>query len=188
MSNYPNIDYGPLSYLLGRWHGDQGVDVAPEEDGPESNRYYETIIFEEARDLDNAGEQDLVALFYHQVVFRKRDDKMMHNQTGYWIWDKANQQVMHNFVIPRGIGVLAYGTYQYDGERVLINVSAKAGDDYGNFTESPFLQQKAKTLSFEQSITLEKNKLVYAQTTLVDIYGSEFHHTDNSELIRQETE
>lgn len=184
MSRYPNIDYGPLSYFLGDWRGDKGVDVAPEEDGPNSEAFYDSITFEQARDLDNAEEQELVALYYHQVVFRQRDDKMMHNQTGYWIWDKANQRVMHNFVIPRGIGVLAYGNYEYDGERVLINVSAKAGDDYGNFTESPFLQQKAKTLSFEQSITLEKNRLLYAQTTLVDIYGSEFHHTDKSELTK----
>jgi hypothetical protein len=185
MSRYPHIDYGPLSLLLGQWRGTKGVDVAPELDGPSREDYYETITYQEARDLDNAGEQDLVALSYHQVVFRKRDDKMIHNQMGYWIWDKANQQVMHNFVIPRGLGVLAYGDYHREGDRVILQVTAKAGDEYGNFTESPFLHQKARTLSFEQSMTIEPDKLVYSQTTLVDIYGSEFRHTDNSELTKQ---
>ncbi|MET1256472.1 heme-binding beta-barrel domain-containing protein [Aliikangiella maris] len=192
MSNYPNIDYGPLSCLIGQWQGDKGVDVAPEEDGTDTNAYYETIHFEQARDLDNAEEQELVAVHYHQKVFRKRDDKMIHNQTGYWIWDKATQSVIHNFVIPRGMGVLAHGNYQVTtesaneniNESTKLTVTANINDEYYGFTQSPFLMTKAKTLSFTQELNVNENQLTYQQTTLVDIYGREFEHTDTNQLSR----
>jgi hypothetical protein len=37
------IDYGPLTGLIGSWKGDEGMDVAPEPDGKEESPYYETL-------------------------------------------------------------------------------------------------------------------------------------------------
>ena len=50
------VDYGPLSYLLGSWEGDNGMDVAPEPDDTEHNPYFETLMFEPSGDVTN-GEQ-----------------------------------------------------------------------------------------------------------------------------------
>ncbi len=91
-----DIDFGPLGGLVGTWIGDQGQDCAPEPDGTEHNAYTETISFSPVGDVDNAETQELVSLHYHLRVHRIRDDKEIHNQTGYWIWDNAGQIVMHD--------------------------------------------------------------------------------------------
>lgn len=179
------IDYGPLTVLLGTWQGDKGQDVAPEPDGEEHNSYYETITFSEAGDVTNGEEQDLVAVHYHQVVQRKSDDKVIHNETGYWIWDAASKLIMQSFAIPRGIAVLAAGNYH--GDDLTTSIKVIAGNDSPDWQiiQSPFMVKKAKTLSFEHQLTINNNLLSYTETTRVDIYGNIFEHTDANELTRQ---
>ena len=104
------VDYGPLAVLVGTWKGDKGVDVAPEPDGDERNPFYETIVFEAAGDVTNAEEQTLAIVRYHQVVTRKSNDEVFHDQIGYWLWDASNNGIVETFVIPRGVGVAAEGT------------------------------------------------------------------------------
>ena len=84
MSNQkPTIDYGPLTQLVGTWRGDKGIDIAPEPDGDETHPYYETLAFEAIGDVTNAGQQTLVVLHYRQIVQRKIDDAIFHDETGY---------------------------------------------------------------------------------------------------------
>ena len=72
----PDVDYGPLSSLIGTWEGDNGMDVSPEPDGDDHSPYYETILFETCGDVDNAETQELIVLRYHLVVARKKNDKV----------------------------------------------------------------------------------------------------------------
>lgn len=51
-----------------------------------------------------------------------------------------------------------------------------------------FLQEKARTVSFERTFTLEGDVLRYQQKTVLEIYGRTFEHTDVSTLTRQATE
>lgn len=37
MENSTEINYGPLTELIGVWKRDKGIDVAPEPDGTENN-------------------------------------------------------------------------------------------------------------------------------------------------------
>ncbi len=74
-----DVDYGPLTALIGSWRGDKGMDVAPEPDGEENNPYHETLSFEAVGDVTNAESQRLAALRYHQVVRRNSNDKVFHN-------------------------------------------------------------------------------------------------------------
>lgn len=104
------VDFGPLADLLGNWKGDKGMDVSPEPDGQEENPYFEELIFEPVGDVTNAERQNLVAIRYLQVVYRKSDNKAFHNEVGYWIWDAESQTVVHSLLIPRAVGVLAGGT------------------------------------------------------------------------------
>ena len=109
-----DIDYGPLSGLIGTWEGDKGMDIAPEPDGQENNPYFETIIFEPVEDdISNAETQTLVALHYRQIVTKKKTGKVFHDETGYWMWDAENQIVMHSLTIPRGVCVLAGGRFRH---------------------------------------------------------------------------
>ncbi|MBK17874.1 MAG: hypothetical protein CMM52_03415 [Rhodospirillaceae bacterium] len=186
MSN-GEIDYGPLAGLIGVWKGDKGTDIAPEPDGTENTPYRETITYTAIGDVKNAGEQVLTALHYRQIVQRKSDDEVFHDQTGYWMWDAAELTVMHSLQIPRAVSVLAGG--HFNGEtneagQAIIEVSASAESNDWKIIESPFMAAKASTRSFSQKIVVGDGNMSYSQTTLVDIYGSpEFLHTDENELV-----
>ncbi|WP_426415680.1 heme-binding beta-barrel domain-containing protein [Aestuariirhabdus sp. LZHN29] len=175
------VNYGPLAPLLGVWRGDCGMDRSPEPDGVEQNPYYETLVFEAAGSTSNAEEQELVALRYHLQVNRKGDDKAIHNETGYWMWESATGLVMLSFCIPRGLSVLAGGALNEEGS---FEVRAAQDDPQWGIVQSPFMQQKATTTAFERSLRLDGYELVYEQTMLLDIYGSNFEHTDSNRLQR----
>ncbi len=103
------ISYGPLAALAGISRGDKGTDISPEPDGQEENPFYETISFEPIGTVNNAERQELAALRYHQVVSRKSNDEVFHNESGYWIWDAEQSIVMQVLTIPRGVCLIAGG-------------------------------------------------------------------------------
>ena len=177
-------DYGPLTVLLGTWRGDKGLDIAPDPDGKEQNPYYESLIFEGIGEVDNAESQHLMAVRYQQRVWRDSDDKAIHHQLGYWLWDKKSGQVMNSFTIPRGVCVLAGGSAEASAssKKMVLDVKAKADDGEWGILQSPFMKNNARTLEFTQRLCVEGGSLSYEQTTLVDIYGSFFEHTDCSQL------
>ena len=180
------VDYGPLAGLIGTWVGDKGTDVAPEDDGPETNHYRERIIFSGADDVDNAETQELVSVHYQLEVHRIRDGKHIHHQTGYWIWDAAADLIMHCFTIPRAICVVAGGHYRTepDGSFTFEVVAGDGSPDW-QIIQSPFMRDHAPSKSFRQSLTAGANLLQYQQTTLIDIYEFQnFEHTDENQLQR----
>jgi hypothetical protein len=186
MPNEKTADYGPLKLLIGTWEGDKGSDFAPEPDEDALSPYYETIVFEGAGDVDNADEQELVIVRYHLSVRRKSNDETFHDQVGYWLWDKENETIMHSFTIPRGLCVLAGGKFEADRVNdpdIVLKVTAKPGEEWG-IVQSPFMTQKAKTLEFTMEMRVSKKELSYFQTTVLDIYGRNFNHTDENILKR----
>jgi hypothetical protein len=111
------VDYGPLAGLLGTWTGNDGTDVAPEPDGTEKSPYFEIIVFSDVGIVTNAEQQNLAAVHYHQIVSRKEDGKVFHNETGYWMWEAETGTVMHSLHIPRGVGLIAGGVYNGETDR-----------------------------------------------------------------------
>ena len=184
-----DIDFGPLKELIGVWKGGEGTDVAPEPDGSETNPYFETITFSAVEDeVDNAESQNLVAVHYHQIVSRKSNGVVFHDETGYWMWEAATKTVMHSLVIPRAVGVLAGGAYNGetdDENRVVLEVAAKLGDPDWGIVQSPFMRDNARTTEFRHHVVVGNGRLSYAETTIVEIYGKTFEHTDQNELTRQ---
>lgn len=182
------IDYGPLAALIGKWQGDRGVDLAPEPDGDERNPYYETITFEPAADVTNAEEQTLAVVRYHQVVSRKSNDKVFHDQVGYWSWDAADNTIIESFTIPRGVAVVAGGkaTPPADpGEEVVLEVQAEAGAADCGIVQAPFMLNKAKTLAFTHTLKVKGDEMSYTQSTFLEIYDqSNYDHKDLNTLTR----
>ncbi|MCG8314674.1 MAG: heme-binding beta-barrel domain-containing protein [Pseudomonadales bacterium] len=179
------INYGPLTGLIGTWKGDRGIDIAPEPDGTERSPYYETIVFEAAGDVDNAETQILTILRYHQAVFRKSNDEQFHDQVGYLTWEETTGVITHSFVIPRGVGVVAGGKVISEEEgKITIKVDAADGDKDWGVSQAPFMRDNARTKSFTQTIVLDGDDLSYEERTLLDIYGREFDHVDKSKLTR----
>ena len=188
MSDNNDIDYGPLADLIGIWNGKKGQDIAPDPDGIENNPYYETINFSAIGDVTNAESQCLAAIHYRQVVKRLSDNKVFHDETGYWMWDAANQVIMHSLTIPRAVSVIAGGVHDgsknSDGTTVL-EVSANTDDKNWSIIQSPFMAENAKTTQFTHKITVGKTELSYSETTIVNIYGKVFEHTDQNTLVRE---
>ena len=180
------VDYGPLAGLIGTWQGDDGLDVAPEPNGTEESPYYETIVFDAAGDAENAESQTLAVVRYHQVVSRKSNGEVFHDQVGFWTWDAASRTLAHSIVIPRVVAVLAGGTFEGDPKagEVVLEVAAKLGDPDWGILQSPFMRDNAKTLAFEYRATLRGDELEYAETTHLEIYGRRFEHTDANRLKR----
>lgn len=188
MSKLEDIDYGPLTELIGVWKGDKGLDIAPEPDGTENNPYYEIITFSAIGDVTNAESQTLVALHYRQIVQRKSNDEVFHEETGYWMWDADAKIIMHSLTIPRAVSILAGGTH--NGERTsdggfILEVSAEHNDKDWQIIQSPFMRNNARTTEFRHRVTVGNGKLSYTETIIVDIYGKVFEHTDQNELLRQ---
>jgi hypothetical protein len=182
-----DFDYGPLAGLIGTWTGDKGMDVAPEPDGTERSPYLETITFEAAGDVTNAESQVLTVVRYHQVVSRKATGKVFHDQVGYWMWDAERSTVIQSLTIPRAVCVLAGGTFQGapDPARgVVLEVAAKLGDPGWGIIQSPFMRDRASTREFRHTLKLQGDRLTYQETTVLDIYGRSFDHTDENELVR----
>lgn len=188
------VDFGPLQHLIGVWKGDKGMDVAPAKPAgkPESIKklakeeepYYEVLTIEAADEVTNAEEQVLVAVRYHQAVFRKSDKKQFHDEVGYWIWNAANQTVMQSLVIPRAVGLLAGGKVSESNGVITFKVGAGADNKDWGIVQSPFMQKKAKTLQFSHTITVKDKVMTYTESTKLEIYGKTFDHTDGNTLTR----
>lgn len=182
-------DYGPLAGLIGVWQGSKGMDVAPESDGTEHNPYYETIIYTALADnITNAESQVLSAVYYRQIVQRKSNNQVFHDETGYWMWEPKTEIIIHSLTIPRAVCVLAGGKYigkkTADGS-VVLEVSASIDDDNWKIIQSPFMQENACTTAFRHTLIAGNGRLSYSETTQVNIYGTEFEHTDQNELTRE---
>lgn len=188
MSEVIAINYGPLAALIGVWKGDKGMDIAPESDGTEENPYYETITFEEGGDLTNCEQQVLAVLHYRRIVKRKSDDGIFHDETGYWMWDAKENVIMHSLNIPRAVSLLAGGTLNdsnYQNGKLSIDISAGIENKDWGIVQSPFMKNNGLTKNYRQVLTVENGKMKYAETTMLDIYGREFEHTDENELVLQ---
>ena len=184
-----DIDYGPLACLVGSWEGDKGLDVAPEPDGTEENPYYETVSFEAIGDVTNAESQTLAAVRYQQIVRRKSSGEVLHDQTGYWMWDAAAGTVMQSIAIPRAVCLLAGASWTgsvAQGSPVELSVSAALDDPDWGIIQSPFMRDEARTVSFRHDLVVDGKTLSYSETTVLEIYGRTFDHTDRNELTARE--
>ncbi len=187
MSDENELDYGPLSALIGVWKGDKGLDIAPDPEGSENNPYFETITFTAIGDVTNAESQTLAVVHYRQIVQRKSNAEVFHDETGYWMWDAKAGVVMHSLTIPRAVCVLAGGHHNGGNDsdgRWVLKVSAGIDDQDWQIIQSPFMRENARTVGFQQSLTVSDHTLSYLETTRVEIYGNVFEHTDQNELLR----
>ncbi len=178
------VDYGPLHQLIGSWRGERGLDVAPEPDGTDKEAYYDEITFAPSGPAENAEEQNLVSLRYHQVVRKRKNGRIFHDQIGHWIFEPTTGKVVHSLSIPRAVCLLAGGGVEQNGDETVFHVEAKAGSESFGISQSPFMLEKARTTAFSMTLTVAGDALRYSETTSLEIYGRSFAHTDNCELQR----
>lgn len=179
------VDYGPLTSLIGKWVGETGLDVAPDHDcEPCERKFIDELTFVGVGHVSNAGKQSLLAVKYHQLVKHCEDQNVLHDQIGHWLYEPSTGIVMHSLTIPRGVCVLAGGAAKTDGANTVFEVEANRGNETFGILQSPFMDQNARTDSFQMALTVTGDQLTYRQSTKLFIYGKQFDHVDSSELRR----
>ena len=121
---------------------------------------------------------------YHQVVRKRNNGKVFHDQVGHWIYEPATGMIVHSLSIPRAVAVLAGGELQQTGDETVFDVQATAGSDSFGIVQSPFMLEKAKTTAFKMRLSIKGDEMSYEETTSLDIYGRQFEHTDGCTLQR----
>ena len=93
---------------------------------------------------------------------------------------------MQTLTIPRGVCLIAGGTFRESAQASQIVLEVRAGTEDADWkiVQSPFMRDNAKTLGFRHKISVIGDTLVYDETTVVDIYGKRFDHTDENTLTR----
>jgi hypothetical protein len=178
------VDYGPLHQLLGTWRGEKGLDTAPVPDGEDKNGYYDEITFVPSGAVENAEEQKLVSVRYHQLVRKRNNGKVFHDQIGHWIYEPLTDMITHSLSIPRAVCLLAGGKLERTGAETVFHVEASAGSDDFGIVQTPFMLEKAKTTAFRITLKISGDEMSYEETTSLAIYGRQFEHTDGNSLIR----
>ncbi len=180
-----NVDYGPLTQLLGKWIGNKGLDNAPDANAdPDKTAFTDELIFTISGPAENGEEQNLVSVKYHHVVRKLENGQIFHDQIGHWIYEKSTNTIMHSLSIPRGVCLLAGGKYQEKDGESFFNVEAKAGSSTYGIVQSPFMLEKAETKAFKMNLSVKGNELNYHEIISLHIYGKDFEHTDQSKLFR----
>ena len=91
---------GPMAALAGKWAGDKGDDIAPDDDkkSDENNKFREEMIFEPMGPVNNQ-EQILYGLRYSLTAWRIGSESAFQEDRGYWLWDAKNKQAMRCAIV-----------------------------------------------------------------------------------------
>ena len=180
---------GPLAPLAGVWEGDQGDDTAPADDrGTEKNVFIERLTLTPFGPVNN-HEQQLYGLRYATVATRKGDSDPFHEETGYWLWDAKEKQVLRCFLVPRGVAVLAGGTVEPDARSFFL--SAEVGSSTYGISSNLFLDREFKTVRYELKVTIHADgRFSYEEDSQIQMKGRKelFHHIDKNTLKRKKGE
>ena len=175
--------FGPLAGLVGTWRGTRGDDTAPDDfRGVEKNSFREEFVFTRLVPAVN-HEQTLYVVSYERTAWRRSESIPFHHQLGYWLWEPAVGRVMHTFIIPRGVTVLAGGDAQPDSK--IITVRATLGSHTFGVCSNPFLDAEFRTVAYEGVLTLHSaDSFSYREDTQIQIEGQSqiFHHVDANTL------
>ena len=177
-------NYGPLAALIGTWKTDpyKGLDVAPGQTGSDVGRggkavspFYETITFTPSVPVTNNSVQNLIAVSYHQAVYRTTNHHHFHDQIGYLIWDKTNNLVYDSFCLPRAVCVVAEGR---PGSTLTLTTKSQG------IAQTQYMVRNDSTNAVKVTLQVSGNTLKYKYETHPFVYGKPFDHTDEDTLTK----
>ena len=186
-----NEEWGPLAGLIGTWEGASGADVSfhNEEGKIGDTAFFERTTVKPFGPVAN-GKQELYGLDYRTAAWRKgeENDNPFHTEVGYWLWDAEAQQVLRCFMVPRGSVLIAGGSSTADAKELVMK-SELGSQTYG-ILSNLYLDQNAKTLSFECTIKVDGDTFSYDETTVYEHYLNKepVIHTDRNTLKRTSLE
>jgi hypothetical protein len=174
---------GPLTRLAGVWQGVKGVDLNPKAEGPEQRQFIERIEMQPIDPQAN-GPQLFYGLRYHVHIVADGEDITFHDQTGYWLWEKATGLVMQTLTIPRGQVALARGRARADADQ--IRVQAERGSTSYGIASTDFIESAFRTDAYVLDIVFNADGgWSYVSDTLLNVRGqAPFHHLDRNTLVK----
>jgi hypothetical protein len=178
---------GPLAALEGTWEGDKGIDVSRVHSEIKETPYREQITFVPFGPVNN-GPQELYGLRYSMMAWRLGEEEAFHEETGYWLWDAGNKQVLRCFIVPRGVLINAGGDAESDSQG--FHLSAEVGSETYGILSNKFLDESYKTMKYSLDVNLnDDGSFSYKETTQlwIPINEATFDHTDQNTLVKVHT-
>ena len=180
---------GPLTPLVGEWEGNVGVDLSyhNKHDETSETTYFEKAWFKPIPIQEN-GKQSLEGLAYKSTAWRHGEEAMdqFHDEVGYILWDKENQQVIRSVVFGRGIAIMAGADAKASDKE--IHFKATPGDPCYGILQNKYLLGRAELKSFESTFKFNDDGTFTHSSDLVLKLGAqggmEMHHTDVNTLHR----
>jgi hypothetical protein len=175
---------GPLAPLAGTWKGDAGIDFSRIHSKETETKFREEITFRPLGPVNN-GPQKLYGLGYTMNAFRLGEDDGFHEETGYWLWDSANKQVLRCFMVPRGVIINAGGTVEADAKS--FHLEAESDSETYGILSNKFLNETYKTKKYTLDVTVNNDgTFSYDETThlWIPVNGAIFEHTDQNTLSK----
>jgi hypothetical protein len=177
---------GPLTPLVGEWEGNGGVDLSyhNKDDEATETGYFERAWFRPIPIVEN-GLQTLEGLNYEMTAWRHGEEAMdpFHDEVGYLLWDKVNQQVIRCFAVPRGLAILAGGNA---GPRdKSLKFRAEPGSASYGLCQNKYLIERARATAFECTFTFnDDGTFSYTSDLVLKLAATdrEMHHTDRNTL------
>jgi hypothetical protein len=178
---------GPLTWLVGEWEGNTGVDLSyhNQDDETTETGYFERFYFHPIPKQEN-GQQQLEGLKYENQAWRHGEESMnpFHDEIGYLLWDKVHGQVMRAVVFGRGIGMLAGSSAKPRDKKILFK--ATPGDPNYGIVQNKYLTERAELRGFQSTFKLnDDGTFSYEQTLVLKLAalgGKEMNHTDRNTL------
>ena len=178
---------GPLTPLVGEWEGNVGVDASyhNEDDIIGETSYFEKCWFRPIPTQTN-GKQNLEGMMYSSTAWRHGEEAMspFHDEIGFLLWDKENQQVIRSVVFGRGIAIQAGATA---GARdKVIHFKSDVGDLSYGILQNKYLMERAEMKSFDSTFTFNDDGTFTHESKIVlklaALGGKEMNHTDINTL------
>ena len=108
-----------------------------------------------------------------------------HDEVGYLLWDKANEQIMRCFAVPRGLAILAGGSAKHRDKS--LTFKAEPGSQHYGLSQNKHLLARATVTAFESTFVFnDDGTFSYTSDLFMKLAatGSEMHHTDQNTLHR----
>ncbi len=177
---------GPLRALAGVWTTatDNGVDVHPVAEGPETQAYVDRFELQPI-DPQTNGPQLLYGLRYHQHIVKPGEVETFHDQIGYFLWEPATRMIYQTLAIPRAQVALAIGEAAPDATE--FELVAKRGETMNGIASGPFLEEAFKTVHYRIKVAVRPDgRWTYDETTLLEVKGrtEPFEHRDTAILVK----
>lgn len=179
---------GPLTPLVGEWEGNGGIDLSyhNDDDITDQTSYFEKASFTPIPRQEN-GQQKLEGLKYSMVAWRHGEESMIpfHDEVGFLLWDKAENQAIRTVVFGRGIAIQAGATCQPRDK--VIHFRADPGDPCYGILQNKYLLRRAELQGFTSTFTFNDDGTFTHESDLIlklAATGQVMHHTDKHTLHR----